>query len=781
MVKRWAPLPGSLPAAHAALVGELRQLKDQSGLSLSRLAAQTNYSRSSWERWLNGKRPIPQVAVESIAKSCDAEPARLIELCQAAASSLPDSTTQPVLPRQLPCAPRHFVGRTDALRELAGIIARRTGTYGGTTVLVLDGVAGIGKTALAIRWAHEVAEHFPDGQLHLNLRGFDPTNSPVTPGEAIRGFLSAFQVAPDAIPADFDAQAALYRSLLSDKRILLVLDNARDAEQVRPLLPGSATCLTVVTSRTRLTGLAAVEGAHLLPLPLLSDCEAHELLTSHIGLEQAAAQTAAVRELIYRCAGLPLALSIVGARSAAQPSFPLAAIADELRDTNTLMNALNSGDAIADVRTVFSWSYRYLSPDAARTFRLLSTHPGPDISTPAAASMLGIPADEARQALSELTQANLLDEHAPGRFAFHALLRAYAAEQAGLIDSDTERQDAIHRILDHYLHTASSAALQLAPARTPLAAPRPRLGVAPEELADYSSALQWFDTERPALLAALELAAHADFDTHTWQIACALATFLDRRTHWNDWLTAERTALAAAQRLGDLNGQARTRRDLGRACIRLRLYDEAREHLRQALSLYLCLDEPSSQAEVHLDLSRSYDYQRAYDKALTHSDQALRLFTEHGQRTDQASALNCIGAYHAYLGYLQTGLVHCEQALSTFRALGHTYGQAETWHNLGSIHRELCHPHLALDCFRHAISLFADLGDRRRQATALTHLGDVHRATGDIGSARTAWEQALSILDDLHYPTVEDARAHLRRDLSRPHKVLAPSRSTTLV
>jgi transcriptional regulator with XRE-family HTH domain len=471
MVKRWAPLPGSLTAAHAALVGELRQLKDQSGLSLSRLAAQTNYSRSSWERWLNGKRPIPQVAVESIAKSCDADPARLIDLYRAAASGLPDATAQPVLPRQLPCAPRHFVGRADTLRELADVIARRTGTYGGTTVLVLDGIAGIGKTALAIRWAHEVAGYFPDGQLYLNLRGFDPTNSPITPGEAVRGFLSAFQVAPDAVPADLDAQAALYRSLLSDKRILLVLDNARDAEQVRPLLPGSATCLTVVTSRTRLTGLAAVEGAHLLSLPLLSDCEAHELLTAHIGLDQASTQAAAVRELIARCAGLPLALSIVGARSAAQPSFPLAAIADELGDANTLMNALNSGDAIADVRTVFSSSYRYLSPDAARTFRLLSAHPGPDISIPAAASMLGIPADEARQALSELTQANLLDEHAPGRFAFHTLLRAYAAEQASFIDSGTERQDATHRVLDHYLHTASGAALQLAPARPATSTP----------------------------------------------------------------------------------------------------------------------------------------------------------------------------------------------------------------------------------------------------------------------------------------------------------------------
>ena len=822
MARHWTPLPASLSAAHAALVTELRHLKDQSGLSLSRLAAQTNYSRSSWERWLNGKRPIPRVAVERVAVVCGVEPAELLarwrrqnspaqsDLGRAAAGPgavanhpvqrsrpgtpesagaghatgpatapppAPSAPAPPVLPRQLPCAPRHFVGRDDALRELAEVFERRRNTYGATTVLALDGTAGIGKTALAIRWAHQVAEQFPDGQLYTNLRGFDPTNSPMTPVEAIRGFLSAFQVPPEAIPADLDAQTALYRSLLSDKRILLVLDNARDAEQVRPLLPGSATCLTVVTSRSRLTGLAAVEGAHLMPLYLLSNSEAHQLLIAHIGPEQAEAQSAAVDELITRCAGLPLALSIVGARSAAQPNFPLSAIADELRETETLMNALNSGDAIADVRTVFSWSYRCLSAPAARLFRLLGTHPGPDISIPAAASMAGVPAEEARQALSELTRANLLDEHAPGRFAFHDLLRAYAGEQASLLDSDAERCDATHRMLDHYLHTASAAVLLLAPARAPLLVPPPRTGMIPEDLTDYNSALQWFDVERPTLLAAIELAAQSEFDVHAWQIACALATFLERRTHWHDWLTSERTALAAAERVGDLDGQARTRRGLSRACIRFGLYDEAREHLRLALALYRQLDDASGQGQVHLDLGRSFDCLRAYHEALAHATRALRLFDDHGQRADQANALNSIGAYHALLGNRQVGLAHCERALAVYRDLGHAYGQAETWDNLGSIHQQLGQQHKAIGCYRQAIELFAELGDRHNQAAALTRLGDVQRAAGNADSAHTAWEHALAILNDLHHPTVDDVRIRLRRDLSRPRRLLSQTRS----
>ncbi|HEV2638516.1 MAG TPA: tetratricopeptide repeat protein [Actinocrinis sp.] len=884
-------------------MSELRRLKDRSGLSLARLAAQTNYSRSSWERWLNGKRPVPLVAVESMARACDTDPAALLELwrrqrapnavsggesdpgAQAGAAAAagdsvrearaggagrtgeapqgdgrdgaggrgrdeasssaagsadasmgsdnenadswwdqpgdassdsadsPGSTAfgsfdgaapgdqaprspagfqaphwnetsitadpRPVLPRQLPCAPRHFVGRTAALRELAEVIARRTGTHDGPTLLALDGIAGIGKTSLAIRWAHQVARHFPDGQLYINLRGFDPSDAPMTPLEAVRGFLSAFRVPPEEIPADLDAQSALYRSVLSDRRILLVLDNARDAEQVRPLLPGSASCLTIVTSRSRLTGLAAVEGAHLLPLPLLSDGEAYQLLTSHIGAAQIEAQKNAVSELIARCAGLPLALSIIGARSAARPSFPLAAIADELRETATLMNALSSGagDAIADVRTVFSWSYRYLSPEAARLFRLLGTHPGPDISAPAAASMAGIPADETRRALRELTQASLLDEHAPGRFTFHDLLRAYAVELAGRLDSDAERHDATHRMLDHYLHTATSAMLHMAPAQAPLPLAEPRAGVLPEQLPSYHSALQWFDAERPTLLSTVERAPRAGFDVHTWQLACAIATFLDRRTHWHNWLAVERTALAAAQRLGDLYGQARTRHDLSRACIRFSLHNEAREHLDLALALYQKLDDPIGRAHVHLDLARSFDCVRAYEEALTHATHALRLFGQCGRRAGQADALNFTGAHLARLGSPRLGLTHCEQALELFRGLGHAYGQAESWDNLGSVHRQLNHPLLAMDCYRHAVDLFGELGDRHNQASALTHLGEVQRASGNADSAHTAWERALTILDDLHHPAVEDVRARLRRDLSHPRRV-GQSRST---
>jgi hypothetical protein len=333
----------------------------------------------------------------------------------------------------------------------------------------------------------------------VNLRGFDPGGSPVSAAEAVRGFLEAFAVPPERIPVTAGGQVALYRSLLAGRRVLVVLDNARDAGQVRPLLPGSPGCMVVVTSRNQLTGLIAADGAHPVALDLLTAAEARQLLALRLGEDRVAAEEQAVRQVIGCCARLPLALAIAAARAAACPQFPLAALASGLRDARGTLRALRGGeDAAADLRAVFSWSYRQLSPPAARLFRLLSLHPAPGIGAPAAASLAGLPLPQTRVLLAELARASMTTEPAPGRYASHDLLRCYAAELSRSCDSTAQRDQAAGRVLDHYLHTACHAHRILCPFYDQLPVPPPRPGTTPEAPTDPAQVMAWFTASAPS-------------------------------------------------------------------------------------------------------------------------------------------------------------------------------------------------------------------------------------------------------------------------------------------
>ncbi|MFD0599411.1 ATP-binding protein [Catellatospora coxensis] len=371
------------------------------------------------------------------------------------------------VPQQLPPALTAFVGRAELLAQLdaATTTGGSSAAEPAATSVVLSGTAGVGKTSLAVHWAHRAAERYPDGQLYVNMRGFDPSGSMMTPAEALRGFLEALDVPPERLPIHLPAQVGLYRSLLAGRRMLVVLDNARDVEQVRHLLPGSPTCLVLVTSRNRLGGLVAAEGARPVTVDLLSFDEAWQFLERRLGADRLTSEPQAVNDMIERCARLPLALAVVAARGAAHPSFPLSTLAAELRETRRL---LNSGDAGTDVQAVFSWSYRHLSQPAARLFRLLACHPGPDTAIPAAASLAGLPLIQVHRLLAELAHAHLVTEHAPGRFNLHDLLRGYAADLAESIDAPDVQRTAIQRGLDHYLHTAHAAALLLQPGWDPI-------------------------------------------------------------------------------------------------------------------------------------------------------------------------------------------------------------------------------------------------------------------------------------------------------------------------
>jgi DNA-binding SARP family transcriptional activator len=357
------------------------------------------------------------------------------------------------VPRQLPAGGPCFVGRAAELSTLDCLLGQAAGVAGTVVVSVIGGMAGVGKTSLAVHWAHRAAKWFPDGQLYVDLRGFGPFEAPMTPAEAVRLLLDGLGVAPRRIPAELDARTALYRSLLTGRKMLLLLDNARDTAQLRPLLPGAPGCLVLVTSRNQLTGLAATHGARLLALDVLTDVEALELFGRRIGPAETETETeaAAAVELTGLCARLPLALSIIAAQAVARGTRPLAELAAELRASPFRLDVLSTGDAATDLRSVFSWSYQELSDPAARMFRLLGAYPDPDITPAAAASLAGLPAGRARQALAELTAANMITQSTAGRYAFHDLLRAYAADQARVAGGNmTRADDATSRLPDCY-------------------------------------------------------------------------------------------------------------------------------------------------------------------------------------------------------------------------------------------------------------------------------------------------------------------------------------------
>jgi DNA-binding SARP family transcriptional activator/tetratricopeptide (TPR) repeat protein len=667
-----------------------------------------------------------------------------------------------LVPRQLPAAVADFTGRAAELAALNQMPEQAVAGGPGTVVIsVISGTAGVGKTTLALHWAHQIAPQFPDGQLYVNLRGFDPSGTPATPAAVVRGFLDALGVPPGRMPSDPEAQTGMYRSLLAGRRMLIVLDNAVDEQQVRPLLPASPGSLVIVTSRSQLAGLAAADGARLLTLDLLSHAEAGQLLTARLGAGRAAAEPDAVGRIAGLCAGLPLALAVTAARAAVRPGLPLAALAAELADAAGRLDALEAGDPAGSVRAVFSWSYRQLSTEAARLFRLLGLHPGPDITVPAAASLAALAEADARRLLRELARAHLLAEHAPGRYAFHDLLRAYAADQALAHDSQDERDAVIGRGLDHYLHTAAGAALLLNPSREPVVLDPPRPGAAAGQLADYPEALAWFAAEHQVLLAAVALAAESGFDSHAWQLPWAMTTFLRIRGHWQERVAIQRTALASATRLGGAVARALSGRLLALACEDLGDRDQARRLYVSSLLLYQQLGNRLGEARIHQNLGALAERQGRYADALGHAEQALRLYRAIGDKASEATMLNNVGWLHGLLGDYHQARELCRQALTLGAGIGHRRSEGNAWDSLGYVEHHLGNRAEAEACYQRALSIFRDTADRLNEADVLTHLGDSRQAAGDLTEARQAWQQALAILDDLGDPDAGRVRARL--------------------
>ena len=691
-----------------------------------------------------------------------------------AAAAVPAGAAAVVVPRQLPAGAGFFAGRETELKELDALLDRvgpAEGDGGAVVISALAGMAGVGKTALAVHWARRVAHRFRDGQLYVNLRGYDPGPA-VAPQEAAGWFLAAMGVPAAQIPAGAQARFGLYRSVLAGRRVLIVLDNARDAAQVRPLLPGSGQCLAIVTSRSTLAGLAAAEGARPLRLGPLDNDQAVRLLAARLGPERVAAEPQAVTELAARCGHLPLALAVMAARAAADPGLPLRAVAAQLAgaaDAGATAEAgdgrlemLETGDAATSLRQLLSWSHRQLSPPAAAMFALLGVHCGPDITVAAAASLAGVPRPGARRALAELAEASLAAEHRPGRYVMHDLVRGSAAEQAQQTAGEAGIREAIERSLDHYLHTVMIASADVL---LPFTVARPAPGVAPEHLADEQAA-DWARAEHQVLLQATAQAAATGFLTHAWQIFVCQGWFLGGQGYWADFRAVGQAVLAAAEAIGDQAAQGWTHAMIGWAGAFTGAKGEDRAHQLQALNLFRRAGDQAGQAWAHTVGAVCSWNDGDLAGAVTQNEQALTLYRRIGHRTGQGWVLADLALLHARLRNNDLARGYARQALGVAPEAGEPAIRAEAWQALGLVHSRLGEHRRAMSCYRQA------LARAREQKTpmarwvlgmVLAGYGDACRRAGDLPAAVEAWQQALQVLDDLGLPDNLRIRPRLER------------------
>jgi DNA-binding SARP family transcriptional activator/uncharacterized protein HemY len=709
----------------------------------------------------------------------------------------PPSTVEVTRPavNQLPGDVFGFTGRSAELAILDAIPGPADATA--TTISLLTGTAGVGKTALAVHWAHRTRKQFPDGQLYVDLRGYDPER-PMSPGEALARLLDALGVAGHEIPLDLDQRAARYRSEISARRMLVVLDNASSVDQVRPLLPGTPNCLVLATSRDSLAGLVALHGARRLDLDLLPEGDARTLLRTLVGdrVDRTPESAAALAE---QCARLPLALRVAAEMAVSRPATPLSELVDELADRQRRLQLLDpGGDVRAAVRVVFSWSYQSLPPDAAQAFRRIGVHPAPDFDAYAVAALAGVDLDAAQRVLDALARAHLVWRDGSGRFGAHDLLRAYAMELARECETEQERSAAVDRLLDHYLATAALAMDVLYPAeranRPVVAAPN---GPVPP-LRNAAAARAWLAAERPTLVATCAYAAAHDRHRHAVDIAATLYRYLEG-DHYPDALALQASALRAARlagsepmqaitltnlgaihrllgnygpagehlraaidlhrRTGDRLGEARATSNLGIVADRTGDHDTAARHHLTALAVYRDLGHLHGEASTLINLGGVYTRPGSYTEAAELLERALVLFRELGDRVGEASALANLGDVYTFLGRYVEATRYLREAHALFRATNHRYGQCVVLSNLGNTHARLGDHVQAAMCFRESIAVCHSIGHRYGEASALNGLGDVLRATDRPTDALTAYREALALAAETG-DVDEQVRAH---------------------
>jgi DNA-binding SARP family transcriptional activator/Tfp pilus assembly protein PilF len=705
-------------------------------------------------------------------------------------------------PSQLPCAVAHFVGRAAELEALNTTLNQSAGRT--IVIFAIAGTAGVGKTALAIQWAHQVTECFPDGQLYLNLRGYDPDQT-MPAADALARFLRTLGVSGQDIPPEEDERAVRYRSLLAGKRMLVVLDNAGSADQVRPLLPGTPTCTVVVTSRDALAGLVARDGATRLDLDLLPLEDAVSLLRTLIGARVDDTPDAAA-ELAGQCCRLPLALRVAAELATSHPGVPLAELTGELADLHKRLDLLVAGgDRRTAVRAVFSWSYQHLGADAARTFRLLGLHPGADFEPYAAATLTGLTAEQARQMLDALARAHLIHIPSPGRYGLHDLLRAYARELAAACDGDSQHE-ALTRMLDHYLHTAGAAIDTLHPAERHWRPLIPAPAILGPPVTSPEAARGWLDAERATLVAITVYAAEHGWPAHAIRIAATLSRYL-ALTRQPEAITIHSYARLAAQQAGDSAAEAAALNALGLFAFHHGRYQQATGHLEQALALFRQAADGSGQARALANLGVVSYLQGGYAQARDWWQQSLALHRENGDQAGVTSMLGNLGLLDLRQGRYQRASARLRQSLALARTTGNRGAESMALVNLGEAclrqgahqqaadyiqqalllarqSRDRCHEapalvrlgELCLRLGRHeqaaehlhqALALARETGDREDEAEALNGLGEVLLGTGQPGHARVQHAAALELASQIG-GKYQQARAH--NGLARAHQ-----------
>ncbi|GIM91891.1 AfsR/SARP family transcriptional regulator [Paractinoplanes toevensis] len=710
---------------------------------------------------------------------------------------------RPNVPTQLPADVRAFTGRDRELDALDRSLAPPDGDEPPLTVVLLSGTAGVGKSALAVRWAHRVREAFPDGQLYVNLRGYD-TEQPVAVGDALAGFLTALGVGGPEIPPGVEERAGRYRSELTGRRMLVLLDNASSVEQVRPLLPGTGSCLVLITSRDSLPGMVAIHGAERINLDLLPLADAVVLLRRLIG-GRVDRETSVAEDLAAACARLPLALRIAAELAAARTDVSLAELVDELGDHRMRLDLLDAGDPRAEVRAVFSWSYQNLPADAARMFRLLGLHPGDSVHVEAVAALTGTDVGEARRLLAVLVRASLVHAGRGGRYGMHDLLRAYAAELAAAQDPAPERKAALTRLFDHYLAGSVAAMSTLYPDGT-------------EGAGDPDAARSWIEAERPNLAAACIYGAAHGWYRFAIALAGTLFRYLDAGGPVAEAVTVTASAVSAARAVGDREAQARALSDLGRLHRRQGRLDEAADTYQQALILYADLGEHAAEAVALRNLGsvhwRLGDYRQAADhyrrasahyerlgdiagqadasvqlgrvdarlgdeaQAVTRLRSALELVTKLGDWYSEAYVLSLLARLSHEPADLEQAGIHLERSLAAIRQAGDRTAEAYALTDLAAVYAHGGRLTEAAGHLGRALLLHRRIGDRASEAEALNDLGQVLRAAGDATEARAQHEQALILAREIG-DRYEQARAHdgiaatLDRDDGGPHRDLA--------
>lgn len=683
-----------------------------------------------------------------------------------------DGLARPV-PAELPSATPGFVGRE---RELQ-VLDRMSGTRGeGATcpLAVVTGTAGVGKSALATTWAHRAAHGFPDGQLYAPLRGFDAERAPLAPAEALTSMLKALGVAADAIPVDLDDRAALYRSLLADRRVLVLLDNARDSDQVRPLLPGGSQSMVVITSRRRLDGLVVRSGARVLPLETLPTETAVQLIDRAGAPSGSASEPAATRQLAALCGGLPLALRIAAARLAANPGRRVTDLVHELADERDRLHGLDIDDADTSVRRAFDISYRDLPPTHRATFRLLGLVPGHTFSVHAVAALCGTDLATARHRLRVLALAHLVTELEPDRYGMHDLLRLYARDQlsapapdGGADEADHEADGgaddgaALRRLLRFYLVVADHARRYLRPARDELEYSGDT-SVHRPVIADRFAALEWFDLEWPNLVAAVRVANSEGLHEHAWPLVRLQFNYLMVRCPWEDWIRIYADGLSSARELDDPAGKVLMSAGLGVAYSRSGQPGVALAHYAESYRQAVATGDPSWIALTQVNMGSVLFRLRRYREAQVHCREALAAYRRLGDRYRQAGALNNLAQVEQANGHLEEALEHLREAEAMYREADDLETLAMVLNNCGEVSIELGRIAEGERFHHEGLQVAGNCGSAMRQAAAYLGLGDAAWSRCDEDVARTRWETALTIFETGSSPRAEEARSRLR-------------------